>query len=107
VTSCAGSCQLLEQCWGTLAPCTELLLELVFSLAADAWPAVAEPCRMWLTRARAGGDLVRHMPQDSLEAFLGRLIRGLAPAVQSLEADGAVHALCLAAALQVAPELLC
>lgn len=100
----AGTCRLLRECWGTLAPCTELLLEIVFCLAADGWPSVAEPCRAWLAAAKAEGALQALMPGDALEGFLGRLLRELVPAVQSLEADGAAHALRLAAALQVVPS---
>lgn len=46
----AGVCQLLMRCRLTLTPCSELLLELAFTLAADSWPAVAAPPRAWLAQ---------------------------------------------------------
>ena len=48
----AGVCELLVCCRQTLAPCSELLLELAFTLAADSWPAVAAPPRAWLARVQ-------------------------------------------------------
>jgi hypothetical protein len=81
------------------------LLEIVFSLAADDWPAVAQPCRQWIARAQGQGTLQAHMPSDALGSFLGRLLKELVPAVHSLAAEGTAHVLRLAIALQVSCAL--
>ena len=51
---------LLEQCAESLACCRPLLLELLCTLAQDAWPAVSRPCQQWLADAQtASGAQVR------------------------------------------------
>ncbi len=94
-------CKLLVSCRHTLAPCSELLLELVFTLAADTWPAVAAPPRTWLARVQTEGSLDAHLPQASVERFIGRLLHALLPAVRTLDGDGLALAKRLAAAMQV------
>lgn len=94
-------CELLVCCRHALAPCSELLLELAFTLAADSWPAVAAAPRVWLARVQREGSLDAHLPQASAERFIGRLLRQLLPAVRSMEGDGPALANRLAAAMQV------
>ncbi|CAL8470133.1 g9675 [Coccomyxa elongata] len=97
-----GVCHLLLRCRHTLAPCSELLLEMAFTLAADSWPNVAAPARAWLAQVQAEGSLDTHLPQASMEAFISRLLRQLLPAVRALDGCGLALANRLAAALQVA-----
>ncbi|KAK9915923.1 hypothetical protein WJX75_006066 [Coccomyxa subellipsoidea] len=97
-----GVCELLVCCRHALAPCSELLLELAFTLAADSWPAVAAAPRAWLARVQREGSLDGHLPQASTERFIGRLLRQLLPAVRSMEGDGPALANRLAATMQVA-----
>ena len=47
----AGVVSLLQDCGAALAPSVRLLLRILFTLAQDGWPQVAQPCMAYLRSA--------------------------------------------------------
>ncbi len=104
--ACPGVMELLDKCATSLRACSEQFLEMVFTLAQDAWPQVAGPCREWLGK-RAGlpnGGTESGpgaLPREVVLGIAMRLMGGMVGALEKGEAEGTLHARRLCTALQV------
>ncbi len=113
----AGVVLLLQECAVTLAASQKALLSILFTLAQDEWPAVAQPCMAFLRSSpeasTSGQDqdgakcaALRHAAPALLGAELVSglcmdLLLGLGSSLQHGEQQGALHAQRLSTALQV------
>ena len=113
----AGVVRLLEECGGTLAASQKALLNILFTLAQDGWPEVAQPCMAYLRSsleactsstdtAEQNSKPYRHPAPQMLGSQLVsglcmELLSGLGPSLQQGEQQGALHAQRLSTALQV------
>ena len=113
----AGVVRLLQECAVTLAASQTLLLNILFTLAQDNWPEVAQPCMAYLRsspKASTSGSAEaaeqsgphRHPAPQVLGSkvvshLCMELVVGLGPSLQQGEQQGALHARRLTTALQV------
>ena len=113
----AGVVRLLQECAMTLAASQKLLLSILFTLAQDDWPEVAQPCMAYLRsspeastseseQAGKSSKTYRHpgpqvLGSEVASGLCMELFSGLAPSLQQGEQQGALHARRLTTALQV------
>ncbi|KAK9861028.1 hypothetical protein WJX84_011670 [Apatococcus fuscideae] len=97
--------ELVGKCSTTLQPCMEVLIELMLTLAQDAWPQVCKPCRAWLTQPISASSFSQ-LSDASLTTILDRLVAGLRRAVETGQQAGCLHAQRLASAFMAWPPHL-
>ena len=100
--------ELLKRCKDTLAASSEMLLEILYTLAQDEWPQVAAPCLTFLSLSLASTSsrdaqsaAVGGLSNDAAAAVITRLFKGLLGSLQASEEAGVLHARRLTTALQV------
>lgn len=95
---------LLESCGPALQRSSQLLLEVIFTLAQDEWRQVALPCQQWLAANRKvggpGGGRAPLQGQAVVKVVLD-LLEGLPKAVRSGDDAAALHSRRLTTAMQV------